>query len=73
MTNELSQLLELPPAQRLELVEALWDSLDNSLEDVPIPEWQKEELDRRKASSRDNPDAGMTWEEAKARITERRG
>jgi putative addiction module component (TIGR02574 family) len=44
----LSQLLALSGAQKVALISALWDSIDES--DVPIPDWQLEELERREAA-----------------------
>jgi putative addiction module component (TIGR02574 family) len=73
MSSDFSEVLELPPAQRLRLLEAIWDSLSDTLDDVPVPDWQKEELDRREAAFLRAPDTGAPWEEAKAKILARRG
>ena len=43
----LDEILHLPPADRLRLVEDIWDSLAVSTADVPVPDWHREELDRR--------------------------
>ena len=53
----------LSVAERLRLVEALWDSIAANPDDVPIPAWQIEELERRKANHLQNPQAGATWDE----------
>lgn len=37
----------LSPAQRLELIELLWDSLASTPEAIPFTEAQRAELDRR--------------------------
>lgn len=37
----------LSPAQRLELIELLWDSLSSAPEAVPFTDAQRAELDRR--------------------------
>ena len=37
----------LSPAQRLELIELLWDSLSSTPEAVPFTDAQRAELDRR--------------------------
>ena len=73
MNSAHSPLLGLPAAEKLELVEALWDSLGDSLSEIPLPEWQKEELAKRKAAHDRDPSAVVTWEEAKARILDGRG
>ena len=45
----LDEILHLPPAERLRLVEDVWDSLAASTTDVPVPEWHRAELDERLA------------------------
>jgi putative addiction module component (TIGR02574 family) len=49
------QILELPPAERLQLVEDLWESLAQSPDAVPVPEWHREVLDDRLADASDTP------------------
>jgi putative addiction module component (TIGR02574 family) len=34
-------------AQKLLLIEDVWDSIAQSNAEVPVPEWQKRELDKR--------------------------
>jgi len=51
----------LTPAERLDLIERLWDSL--SEEDVPVTDAQREELERRlDALDREGP-IGVPWEQ----------
>lgn len=71
MNAQYAELLNLSPSERLLLVQDLWDSL--SSQDIPITEWQKEELDRRKAAYQTNPSSGRSWDEVKRRIIERHG
>ncbi len=72
MKQELvAEILGLPVADRVRLVEAIWDSISAVPEALPLTEWQKEELDRRLADLEANPEAGSTLEEVFARI--RRG
>lgn len=42
----LDEILHLPPAEWLRLVEDIWDSLGASTADVPVTEWHREELDQ---------------------------
>lgn len=54
---------ELPDDEKLDLLAELWDALDHA---APVPEWHKEELDRRlDATSKTD---SVPWSEAKARI-----
>jgi len=65
-------LFGLSPAVKLQLVEDLWDELAGTPDEVPIHEWQKEELARRKANLMNNPAAGVSWEAVKRRVRKRR-
>jgi putative addiction module component (TIGR02574 family) len=62
---------DLTPPEKLQLVEYLWDDLAAVPSEVPVHQWQKEELDRRKANLASNPDCLSDWEEVKARIRSR--
>src|SRR5437868_15536431 len=48
-------IFDLSPAEKLQLVQDLWDDLAATPEVVPVHEWQKEELARRKAHRLRNP------------------
>ena len=62
-------VFDLSPAEKLQLVEDLWDDLAATPEDVPIHDWQIEELARRKANLQRNPDSVMHWESVKRRVS----
>jgi putative addiction module component (TIGR02574 family) len=63
----------LSPAEKLKLVEEIWDNLSANPEDVPIPDWQVQELLRRKEEFEKSPRAGLTWEQVKERILGQNG
>ena len=65
--NQIS-VFDLTPPEKLQLVEDLWDDLAATPSNVPILEWQKEELDRRKANLEKHPTSGLTWDEVKRRV-----
>ena len=58
------EILRLPADERLKLLEDLWDSL--SPDDVPMPDWHKEELDRR--LDEPAPGSGQSWDEVRAKL-----
>jgi putative addiction module component (TIGR02574 family) len=62
---------KLGPAERLELVEQLWDSL--TPDQVPLTAKQAEELDRREALHQADPGRGRPWREVLDEIERRRG
>ena len=68
----LKALLELPPAERIELAEALWDSIGPE-EMPPLTEEQKQELARRLAEHERDPSTAVPWEEVRARLWARFG
>lgn len=63
MNAEHADLLHLSFSERLLLVQDLWDSLN--AEDIPLEQWQQDELDRRKAAYQANPGSGRSWEDVK--------
>jgi putative addiction module component (TIGR02574 family) len=66
-------VFDLSPAEKLQLVEDLWDDLAAAPDAVPVHDWQKTELVRRKANLAQNPGTGLAWEEVKRRVRGRRG
>ena len=61
----LKEVLQLPAGDRLHLVEAIWDSIAASPEQLPVPEWHRAELDRRLA---DTAPEHVTWEQIQGRL-----
>lgn len=60
-------LTRMTPAERLELIEVLWDSLDQ--EDLePLPADQLAELERRAAAATTDPSGGKPWGEVLDRL-----
>jgi putative addiction module component (TIGR02574 family) len=63
----LNKALELTPAERIELVEEIWDSIPP--EDMPpLTEEQKREIDRRYEAMIRDPNRGSKWEDVQARL-----
>jgi putative addiction module component (TIGR02574 family) len=71
-SNDIS-IFDLSPPEKLQLVEDLWDDLAATPSEVPVHEWQKEELARRKANLMNRPASGLSWDEVKNRIQSRYG
>ena len=59
---------QLSVAERILLVEKIWDSVVDENPQLELSPSEAEELDRRVADFRKNPQAGSTWDEIKARI-----
>ena len=73
MDAEVDSVFDLSPPEKLQLVEDLWDDLASVPSEVPIHDWQKEELARRKANLMSNPATGLSWDEVKRRVRSRHG
>ncbi len=52
-------LNDLDVTEKLELLEGLWDSIASTPAEIPVPEWQKEELAARKSAFLRNPDSAL--------------
>ena len=67
MRIEFSDLFKLGRAERLQLVEDLWDSIAQEEADLPVPDWKRDELRRRKERFLEDPSSGRTWDQVKQR------
>jgi len=65
-----NDLLNMPVAERLRLVEDLWDSIAEVPETVELSDAQRKELDERLEKYHRDPEAGSPWEDVKKRILE---
>ena len=69
-TELLDRARQLSIEERIELVAAIWNSVaeDAGVDDLPLSEAHRAELDRRIEKYRANPDEGSTWEEVRSRL-----
>jgi len=69
MTVALKELEELSVVEKIQIVEKLWDSIAKTNTEIPMPTWQKDELDRRKQCFLESSDTTTyTWEEIKKNV-----
>jgi putative addiction module component (TIGR02574 family) len=59
---------QLSVAERILVVEEIWDSIAAERASLPVTPAQKAELDRRLAAFNSSPKDGSTWNDVKARI-----
>ena len=71
MNSEFASLFKLARAERLQLVEDLWDSIAEEEAELPIPDWKRDELRHRKERFLEDPSSGRTWEQVQRRARRR--
>ena len=64
----LEDIKRLPIAERIKLVEDIWDTIASNQDGVPVTDAQRGELDRRLKEFAENPRAGKTWDEIRKQL-----
>jgi putative addiction module component (TIGR02574 family) len=65
------ELFKLSAAERLELIEELWDSISDGDAALTLTEEQRGDLERRLVEADADPTGGSPWEEVRERIRQR--
>jgi putative addiction module component (TIGR02574 family) len=73
MSESGASIFDLSPSEKLQLVEDLWDDIAGTPDAVPVHDWQKQELARRKANLLKNPSSALSWEDVKQRARSQYG
>jgi putative addiction module component (TIGR02574 family) len=68
MSTQLADILQLTVAERIQLVEDIWDSIAAVPDALPLTDAQRQELDRRLQAHAQNPAETFTWAEFKERL-----
>lgn len=68
MTNMMQDILKLSIAERIMMVEAIWDSIAEDQDKVELSSETKELLNGRLEAHKKDPEEGSGWDEVKARI-----
>ncbi|MBM3147144.1 MAG: addiction module protein [Actinobacteria bacterium] len=71
MHSRLEDLERLTIAERIQLVEDLWDSISGAEEMLHLTDAQRAELDRRLAAHANRPDAAISWADLRAELLAR--
>jgi len=66
-----ADVVKLSVAERIRVVEDIWDSIAGIPEAVPVTKEQKKELNKRLAAYRGNPKRGCSWQGLKQRLHRR--
>lgn len=73
MSSSTESVFDLSVSEKLQLVEDLWDDIASTPGAVPVHDWQKEELARRKQNLLSKPGSALSWEEIQRRVRSRYG
>jgi hypothetical protein len=65
------QIDQLSLEEKLEIMEALWQDLRRNTDQVPVPQWHKDVLDKREQMIETSEANFDDWDSAKKRIAER--
>ncbi|MFN8526339.1 MAG: addiction module protein [Chloroflexota bacterium] len=66
LAEALAELLALPAADRLEIIEAMWESLTTDVANLPLTPSQRDALGRRLAEHNVTPDDVISWDEIRS-------
>ena len=73
MLADFDSLRQLPIAEKLLVVEALWDDIAASSEEFPLPPWLRAEVEQRVAELDGNPRATVDRQDLWQRVDKARG
>ena len=68
LRNVLAAVESWPAEDRPRPIEEIWEGLEAAPEVATLSAIQREDLRHRLDASRDNPKAGSSWDEVKARL-----
>ena len=68
LADRMREIRGLSVEDRIELAEAIWDSVEEDQGDFELTDAQKREIDRRLAAYDANPDDVIPWETVRKRL-----
>jgi putative addiction module component (TIGR02574 family) len=68
MSTQLTDILQMTIAERIQLAEDIWDSIAAVPEALPLTDAERQELTRRLELYQQNPDEGIPWDELKGKV-----
>jgi putative addiction module component (TIGR02574 family) len=68
VVKPLIEFRHLSVAERIQLVEDIWDSIAEHPEAVPLTDAQRAEIERRLAEHRRDPRSAIPWEQVRAEL-----
>jgi putative addiction module component (TIGR02574 family) len=65
---DMDAIKRLSIPERVQLVQDIWNTLQPTVEQLPLTEEQKAVIDRRLEEHRRDPSSAVPWEQVKARL-----
>jgi len=65
---DMDSIKRLSVAERVRLVQDIWDTLQPTADELPLTEEQREMVDQRLEEHRRDPSSAIPWEEVRARM-----
>ena len=69
---QVSEILQLSVAERIQIVEDIWNSILESPQSLTLSDAETAKLDKRLESYNQNPNEGIEWETLKKNLSESR-
>ena len=63
---DVGEILKLSKDEKVQLIDVIWESIESGHKEIPIPEWQIEEINKRLANIDSGKSKSYTWDEVKA-------
>lgn len=61
----ITEVRQLPLAEKLQIMEAIWEDLRARVEQVPVPAWHQELLDERRKAVAEGREEVLDWDSIK--------
>jgi hypothetical protein len=68
----IAEVKRLPFAEKLQIMEAIWEDLRAQAERVPVPQWHKDLLDERRKAVAERREELLDWDSIKDSLPSRR-
>jgi len=69
MGVQVSEILELSVAEKIRIVEEIWNSIAKNSESLQLSDEERAELDRRLQEYRKDPTEGIEWNQLKTKLS----
>jgi putative addiction module component (TIGR02574 family) len=68
----IAEVKQLPLAEKLQIMEAIWEDLRARAEGVPVPQWHRDLLDERRKAVAEGREELLDWDAIKDSLPSRR-